>query len=360
MERWELPTAISGPSDGGRRLWVENGLLTADRVAGTERLPGRFAVPGLVDSHFHMAFGYGAVPLSRDETFANLRAAAQQGVLLVRDMGAPGGISLNLPADPDFPRVIASGQHLAVPGGFIEGSHDPVPPERLVEAALAEVDRGATWVKIMADSAPDAPPSYPMENVREMAAAIHARGARVAAHTEHGAVHELVHTGVDSIEHGSEMTEETLRVMARLGIAWVPTTNLYLRDLQELDAMLAREDLEPERRGRIETIYRPHVLGVLANIQALLPVATRLGVTLLASTDIIGSVAEDVERFVASGVDPAIAVGAATWDARRYLAAPGLDEGAPADVVTFDEDPRVDPSALSRPRAILLGGRRVQ
>jgi imidazolonepropionase-like amidohydrolase len=359
MERWELPTAVTGPTDSGRRLWVENGLLTADAVTGAERLPGSFALPGLVDSHFHMAFGYGAVPLSREETFGNLRAAVLQGVLLVRDMGAPAGISLNLPAEPDFPRVIPSGQHLAIPGGFIEGSHDPVPPERLVEVALAEVARGAKWVKIMADSEPDAPPSYPMEVVRRMASAVHARGARVAAHTEHAAVHELVHNSVDSIEHGSAMTQETLRVMATLGIAWAPTTNLYLRDLEEMDAMLARPDLEPDRRTTIETIYRPHVVAVLANIQALLAVAARLGVRLLASTDIIGTVAEDVERFVASGVDPAVAVGAATWDARRYLGAPGLDEGAPADVVTFDYDPRVDPGVLSSPRAILLGGRRI-
>ena len=359
VERWELPPAINGPTDSGRDLWVEDGLLTADPVAGAERLPGRFALPGLVDSHFHMAFGYGAVPLSEEEVHALLRAQVGQGVLLVRDLGAPNGISLNLPAEPDFPRVIAAGQHLAPAGGFIEGSHLPFPVERLVEGALAEVDAGAAWVKIMADGGDDGHANYPMDNVREMADAVHARGARVAAHTEGPVVRELAHTGVDSIEHGSAMDEPTLREMARSGMAWAPTTNLYLKDLAHVDEMLAQPDLEPARRLRLAG-WRQNVEGVLKNVVDLLPVAAGLGVTLLASTDTVGTVVEDVERIAAAGVDPATAIGTATWDARRYLGAAGLEPGAPADVVTFDDDPRDDPSVLGQPVAVVLGGRRVR
>jgi imidazolonepropionase-like amidohydrolase len=360
MERWELPPAITGPNDSGIRLWSADGTLTADRVAGAERLPGNFAYPGLVDAHFHVAFGYGAVRLSRAQAHANLRAAARHGVLLVRDLGAPHDSSLSLPPEPDFPRVIVAGQHLAIAGGFAEGGHDPVPPERLVEAALAEVDRGATWVKVMTETSLDGPPAYPMATIRAMADAVHARGARVAVHTEFATARELVHAGVDSIEHGPALDEAALHEMARLGIAWTPTTNLYERDLAEIDALLARDNLAPDRRARVATIYRPHAEEAIRHVAELLPIAARVGVTLLASTDTVGTVAEDSATMAKAGVDPLTAVGSATWDARRYLNAPGLVEAAAADVVTFDNDPRADPAVLGRPRAILLNGRRIR
>jgi imidazolonepropionase-like amidohydrolase len=90
------------------------------------------------------------------------------------------------------------------------------------------------------------------------------------------------------------------------------------------------------------------------------PLATRLGVVLLASTDNVGSVADDVATLVRYGVDPEIALRAATTGARRFLGAPGLDEGAPADIVTFELDPREDPSVLREPTAILLAGDRIR
>jgi hypothetical protein len=146
--------------------------------------------------------------------------------------------------------------------------------------------------------------------------------------------------------------------MAEQGIAWAPTTNLFVRDLEEVDRMLAG-DLEPDRRKRLED-WRRDVVGQFDHMSVTVPLAAQLGVTLLASTDTCGTVADEVERWVGWGVEPSIAVGAASWDARRYLGANGLTEGASADVVTFDEDPRLDPSVLRRPAAILLRGGRIK
>ena len=73
-----------------------------------------------------------------------------------------------------------------------------------------------------------------------------------------------------------------------------------------------------------------------------------------------GRVGDEVERFVGYGIDAPTAVGSAIWDARRFLGAPDLIPGAPADVVTFDRDPRRDPSVLREPVAVLLGGIRVR
>jgi imidazolonepropionase-like amidohydrolase len=353
-QAWQLPEVI-GPEPKSGRLWSADGRLTTESVAGAEALPGRFAiVGGLVDSHFHMAFLYGAVPIDMDEALGLLRAARDQGVLLVRDLGAHDRLSLKLPDDAGLPRVVGAGQHIAVPGGFVEGSHEPVPVDRLVEGAMAEMDAGATWVKVITDWQPGEL-AYPLPVLKEMVEAVHARGGRVAAHAEQTG-RAILAAGVDSIEHGFNLEESDLREMARRGIAWAPTTNLFVRDLQQVDEMLASAE-DPDRRVRLEE-WRQGVVGQYEGLGVTVPLAAQLGVTLLASTDTCGTVADEVERWIGWGVPAEVALGAASWDARRYLLG---DEAADAgDVVTFDEDPRIDPSTLHRPVAIVSRGRRIR
>ena len=352
-ESWQLPQPIGHEV----RLWADAGRLTTDAVAGAEALPGRFAlVGGLVDSHFHMAFLYGAEPVGMDESMEQLRAARDQGVLLVRDLGAHDRLSLRLPDDAGLPRVIGSGQHIAVAGGFVEGSHEPVPPDRLVEGAMAEMDAGATWVKVITDWQPGEL-AYPLPVLKEMVEAVHARDGRVAAHAERTG-RGVLQAGVDSIEHGFNLEEEDLRSMADRGVAWAPTTNLFVQDLKQVDDMLkANEDAE---RGQRLEEWRQGVIDQFMAMADLVPLAARLGVQLLASTDTCGTVADEVERWIDWGVDPEAAVAAASWDARRYLLGEEPFEGGSADMVTFDDDPREDPSVLRNPVAILLRGWRIR
>jgi imidazolonepropionase-like amidohydrolase len=354
-ERWALPEGLGPTGVSTGRLWAADGRLTADPVAGAgaQCLPGRLAlIGGLVDAHFHMAFLYGAVPVDMDAALDQLRAARDQGVLLVRDLGAHDRLSLKVSDDAGLPRVIGSGQHIAVAGGFLEGSHEPVPPERLVGGAMAEMDAGATWVKVITDWQPGEL-AYPLAVLKEMVAAVHARGGRVAAHAERTG-HDVLEAGVDSIEHGFNLEESDLREMARRGVAWAPTTNLFVRDLQHVDEMLAANE-DPDRRVRLQE-WRQGVVDQFDGLARTVPLAARLGVRLLASTDTCGTVADEVERWINWGVDPQVALGAASWDARRYLL---RDEPASADVVTFEADPREDPGTLRQPAAIVLRGRRI-
>jgi imidazolonepropionase-like amidohydrolase len=59
-------------------------------------------------------------------------------------------------------------------------------------------------------------------------------------------------------------------------------------------------------------------------------------------------------------VERRVALRAASTAAREFLGRPGLDDGAPADVVTYDADPRDDPAVIGRPAAILRAGVRVR
>ncbi len=97
--------------DGDRPvdLWVDAaGCLVTEPVAGAERLPGRYVVPGLVDAHAHPAVAAGPggpVALGGAETLNVLAAWADCGVCLVRDAGSPGGLVLQLELIPGMRRA---------------------------------------------------------------------------------------------------------------------------------------------------------------------------------------------------------------------------------------------------------------
>jgi imidazolonepropionase-like amidohydrolase len=348
-ETWRLPPTVL-PEGERRDLWVADGLITSDPIGGAESLPGRFALPGLVDAHCHLAVGVDREPLERAGARAALLRARDQGVLLVRDVGAPHSVTLDIRAEPGLPPLLAAGRWLAPLGGFYPTLHDPVPAADVVLAALAEVARGATWVKIVTDwprgegADRRVVPSYDAETLRRVIDAVHAAGVRVAVHAVSRFAIDLVALGVDSVEHGEFLDTTTLRVMAERGIAWTPTVSAVTAPLPA--------DAPDELRRRVATS--------MENLRELLPAAARLGVTVLAGTDTVGTVADEASRLVQFGMAPIDALRACTTAARAFLGAPGIEAGASADVLTFDADPRDDPAALARPTAIVLRGHRVR
>jgi imidazolonepropionase-like amidohydrolase len=87
-------------------------------------------------------------------------------------------------------------------------------------------------------------------------------------------------------------------------------------------------------------------------------------VTVLAGTDAgmgpHGQVATEIGLLLRAGLSPRAALGAGSWDARRYLGLPGIEEGASADLVGYRDDPREDVEELRRPAVIVLNGQRVR
>jgi hypothetical protein len=108
-------------------------------------------LPGLADAHAHPAVGSGPaglVALDQTAARANLAAWAQAGITLVRDVGSPGGLTLELRPAPGLPAVQAAGRFLAPAGRYFPDLLDtPVDEASLVSAALAEIGHGAAWVK---------------------------------------------------------------------------------------------------------------------------------------------------------------------------------------------------------------------
>jgi imidazolonepropionase-like amidohydrolase len=339
---WRLPPTVL--PDGQREdWWIGEGRLTREPIAGAEQLPGRFALPGLVDAHAHTSVGPDMQPDTLEGTVARIAGLRDAGVLVVRDVGSPKSLTLRIVPDAGMPTFVAAGRWHAPAGRFYPDFHDPVEPEQLMDAAIAEIRGGARWVKVIADYR-EPVLSYDAELLGRLVQAVHAAGARVAAHTQWPVVRDVVAAGVDSIEHGCLLDRETLEVMAIRGIAWTPTLNVF-------ESSLAR-DLPDAQRSRYEA-YRD-------NYRAMLPIAAAAGVTILAGTDTAGTVVDEVRRLIEFGLSPVRALRAASTDARGFLGLESLSEGTAADVVTYDADPRDDPKVLARPAAIVLHGTRIR
>jgi imidazolonepropionase-like amidohydrolase len=89
--------------------------------------------------------------------------------------------------------------------------------------------------------------------------------------------------------------------------------------------------------------------------------AFEAGVPVYTGTDAGGSlphglVRDEIRALVGAGIPQAEVIAQASWRAREWLGLPGLDEGAPADLVVHDTDPRTDLAALLAPRRIVLRG----
>jgi imidazolonepropionase-like amidohydrolase len=344
--------------DGDRPVdqWVDAaGCLVAEPVLGAEPLPGRYVLPGLVDAHAHPTAGWEAgIPVAVDgpKALTVLTEWAASGVCLVRDTGSPGGLVLELDLAPGLPRLQAAGRFLAPAGQYFPTLlPEEAPEQRLTELALGELARGGRWVKVIADfprivdgwpsGRPE--PTYSAAAIETMVTAVHAAGGRVAAHANTDVVGQLVRAGVDSIEHGTAIDEQALRLMAQTGAAWTPT----------LCAALGVPDTAPETARRRVAEYRQR-------LKELLPLAQRLGVPILTGTDTAGTVAREVALLAEHGLEPAAALAAATTTGYRFLGEPFDLAGQPATLVTYQDDPRNDLALLSSPSAIIIDGVRVR
>jgi imidazolonepropionase-like amidohydrolase len=339
--------------------WIFSGVLldglAGDRVvAGTgepEALPGRYALAGLVDAHAHPTVAVdGHGPYLADGAYgtARLEEYTASGVTVIRDAGGLSPVSLGFARTTvaGHPAVTAAGRFLAPRNRYFPRMHSPVAPDELAAAVRAEVAAGALWVKIIGDFpewGEDGPvpqstaATYDLGMLRQAVDAAHAGGARVAVHSslpDSG----LVAIGADSIEHGTALGHPELEVLGARGGAWTPT----------LCAVLGgRDSPDPAVRRRADELSEQLRDG--------LPYAADHGVRILAGTDIVGSIADEIALLAGHGLSARQAIAAAGSRARDFL---GIHpEG---DIVTYDADPLEDPGVLASPAAVVVRGVRVR
>ena len=276
-------------------------------------------------------------------------------MLALRDCGSPVDTRV-LDDEPDLPRIIRAGRHIAAPRRYIPGLAVEVEPADLVAEVRVQARRGDGWVKLVGDwidrrrRRPGARVAGRRARPPPIAAA-HEEGARVTAHTfGTDALPGLIGAGIDCIEHGTGLTEDLVAEMAARGTAVVPT----LVNVENFPGFAAAgEQRFPAYASTMRRLY--------AQSGAVVRAAFEAGVPVFAGTDAGGGIehgviADEVRALHAAGLPAEAALAAASWAARDWLGLPCIEEGAPADVVVYDADPRADLDTLRRPQRMVLRG----
>jgi imidazolonepropionase-like amidohydrolase len=345
------------PEGEHRDVWIRDGRFTFEPVPGAETISrGGWLLPGLVDAHCHVGIGSGGRALEdRDATRQQALDERAAGVLALRDCGSPVDTRF-LDDEPDLPRIIRAGRHIAAPRRYIPGLAVEVEPAGLVDAVRVQARRGDGWVKLVGDwidrGQGDLAPEWPAEVLGAAIDAAHEEGARVTAHTfGTDALPGLIRAGIDCIEHGTGLTEDLVAEMAARGTAVVPT----LVNVENFPGFAAAGEARfPAYASTMRRLY--------AQSGAVVRAAFEAGVPVFAGTDAGGGIehgviADEVRALHAAGLPAEAALAAASWSARQWLGLACIEEGAPADVVVYESDPRIDLDTLARPGLTLLRGR---
>ncbi len=361
---------------GGRIEWVgpHRRAPREARSAVAVEGAGRTLTPGLIDCHVHLCFdgspdfvAEAAVsePYAAVKCVANAARQLAAGVTTVRDLGGPGAVVCEVSkaiADGRVPgpRVVASGQALTISGGHGWNSfaRQVDGPDGIRKAVRQQIRAGARSIKIVATGGvltPGITVDFAALTEEEVAAAVdeaHTWGVPIAAHAiGRTGIERCVRAGIDSIEHGAQITAETARVMKEKGIYHVPTISA-LRGIIDHPEDVPAFAVEKGRQivDLLQEAFRRNV---------------RTGVPFACGTDAgtphnaHGNAPREAIRMVEWGLPSVKALQAATSNAARLLRVPevgSIEPGKAADVVLWERSPIDDVTALLAPSLVVRSG----
>ena len=348
-------SVLVGPREVREELWVVGGKVTYDAPlsgADVQTVTG-WVLPGLVDAHCHVGLdAHGAVDDATSERQALTDRDA--GALLLRDAGSPADTRW-IDHRADLPQIVRAGRHIARTRRYIRNYGHEIEPVDLVTYVRREANAGDGWVKLVGDwidrDTGDLSPCWPRGALVSAIAAAHEEGARVTAHCfGEESLRDFAAAGVDCIEHATGLTPDTIDSFAAQGIAIVPT-------LVNIDTF---PSIAASAEGRFPT-YAAHMRDLHARRYETVAAAHDAGVPIYLGTDAGGSlphglVAREAAELVGAGLSVIDVLTASSWGARSWLRKPGLVEGASADLVVYQADPRADIRVLAAPEHIVLRG----
>jgi imidazolonepropionase-like amidohydrolase len=311
-------------------------------------LKGHWLLPGFVDAHVHV----GDIAAARRALESGATTIASAGINHFADVGLR---ELNRGGAADIPDVIAAGYHIrSRPADefFIDfpkladlrrGVRGTDAVRRMVRAMAG---RGVDRIKILSTERaglPDTDPRIRIFSDDELAAIVdeaHKAGLNVIAHAhgDEGAA-AAVRAGVHAIEHGTYISEDTLRLMKETGVYLDPT-------------LTATQDLVDPGGDYDNPILQIRGRAMLPAARAMVAQALRLGVKIVAGTDTGYSarsnrrMADEIIALAEAGLAPMDAIKAGTSVAAESVGAEkrigSIRAGYEADLVAVDRGPLVD------------------
>lgn len=373
--------------EGNEIRAVQEGFVDGDTIID---LRDATVMPGWIDMHVHITSE--TSPDRQLETFtldpqdAALRSVQyaertlDAGFTTVRDLGTEHGVAQSLRraiAEGSIagPRVFTAGKSIATTGGHADPSNgrnrkfaeDPGPadgvvssPDEAWKAVRARYKEGADLIKITAtggvlsQAASGENPQFRIDEIQAVVAAARDYGYRVAAHA-HGAegMKRAVLGGVDSIEHGTYMSDEVIRLMKRHGTWYVPTISA--------GRFVGEKAEEP---GYFSEVVRPKAAAIGPRIRDTFARAYAADVKIAFGTDTgVSPHGENWKEFgfmIEAGMPAMDAIVSATRSAADLLGQSerlgSLEPGKLADIVAVPGDPLQDVSQFGKVHFVMKDG----
>lgn len=375
----------------GRIEAVRAGFVAAAEIDGSAEvvdLSASFVLPGLIDSHVHLLDELGpgrklrAVTMSDADFALNAamfaRRTLEAGFTTVRDLGSSGRAVLALrdairAGKVPGPRIVAAGNTLSATGGH--GDIHGFRPEVLAllgkssicdgaddcrRAVRAQVKRGSDVIKITAtggvlsETSAGTGQQLTDEELKAIVDTAHGLGRKVAAHA-HGAdgINAALRAGVDSIEHGTYLDDDGIRLFKRTGAYLVPT----LIAGKTVAAMARNSDFMPAP-------IKAKALRVGPDLMAMGKRAYEAGVKIAFGTDSgvskHGLNGRELVLMREIGIPESEIIVMATINAADLLGLSAeigtLEPGKAADLIATAGNPLDDISELTRVRFVMRNG----
>ena len=346
----------------GRIESIQTEATTLPEDAEVIDLEGRYLLPGYIDAHAHVA-SLAAAERALDSGVTTIRSAntsAYQDVALremVREgvLIGPEILAAGVFVTPDLGERVLADPRLARLHGGVNTE------EELRYLVQINLDRGADVIKTRATERAGLPDTDPRKQVYTEAqlriivdeAAKGGAPVLVHAHGDEGA-RAAVRAGVRSIEHGTYLTDETLRLMKERGTFLVPTYTIVIDLMEpggEYDSPVLRirgRHMEP---NLAEAVRKAHALGI--------PIAT--------STDSgygpqsLARIGAEMTHFVELGMTPFEALQSATTVAADLLNVADrtgrIEAGYEADLVVVNDNPLEDIRVVQDVVLVMSNGR---
>lgn len=364
-------------SADGRIVSIEPGYITPAGARVVDQR-NRFVLPGLIDSHVHLRSELSAQriydPVLLSDADVALRAAQNARITLnagfttVADLGAPNSAIFALRRAVNEgrvvgPRIIASGSSVTPDGGH--GDAQAFQPDVLDvirsesacsgadecrRATRRQIQAGADIIKITAtggvlsNTAAGVGQQLSDAELQAIVEAAHSMGRRVTAHA-HGVdgINAALRAGVDSIEHGTYLDRDSIRLLRQGDRYVIPTmmAGWWVGQLAERGGTLTPAQADKARRVGPDLV---RMVRMAREADVRFAFGTDTGVSPH------GQNAREFQLLVEAGFTPIQTLRMATVDAADHLqigdVTGRIAPGYAADIIAVDGDPTRDVATL--------------